>query len=106
MSFARFSSSDVYIFEHANGFIECCGCILTEPEPDEIVGFAKLATPREAISHLEEHQDAGYDVGTAIISIRNRYEDLDATIEPYIPDPKQAERIRAKLRAAFEGEQK
>lgn len=105
LSFARFSSSDVYIFEHANGFIECCGCILTEPEPDEIVGFAKLATPREAIKHLEDHEDSGDDVGSAIVNIRNRYEDLDATIEPYTPDPKQLERVRAKLRAAFEGEQ-
>lgn len=105
VSFSRFSNSDVYIFEHANGFIECCGCILTEPTPDEIVGFAKLATPREAIKHLEEHQAYGDDVGSAIMNIKNRYEDLDATIEPYTPDPKQLERVRAKLRAAFEGEQ-
>lgn len=105
LSFARFSNSDVYIFEHANGFIECCGCILTEPEPDEIVGFAKLTTPREAISHLEEHQDAGYNIGNAINRIKDTYEDLDVTIEPYTPDPEQLERVRAKLRAAFEGEQ-
>lgn len=106
LSFARFSNSDVYIFEHANGFIECCGCILTEPEPDEIVGFAKLATPREAISHLEEHEASGDDVGSAIMNIRNRYEDLDAPIQPYTPDPKQLERLKAKLKVAFEGEQK
>lgn len=100
MSFARFSNSDVYIYEHANGFIECCGCILTEPESDEIVGFARLATPREAISHLEEHQDAGYDVGTAIISIRNRYEDLDANIEPYVTPPEVIERVSKKMKEA------
>lgn len=102
MSFARFSSSDVYIYEHANGFIECCGCILTEPESDEIVGFARLDTPREAISHLEEHQNAGYNIGNAIQRIKDTYEDLDVTIEPYVPDPKQLERIKAKLKASYE----
>lgn len=84
MSFERFSSSDVYIYEHVSGFIECCGCSLVEPEDGELSGFANLKTPREALSHLDEHEAAGDDIGGARRRIEKEYDNLDAPIEPYM----------------------
>ena len=98
MSFARFSNSDIYIFEHANGFIECCGCSLTDPDDGEIFGFAQLKTPREALAHLDLHEEADDDIGGARRRIEKAYEDLDVTIEPYVPDPEQQKRLDAYAR--------
>lgn len=85
MSFARFSDSDIYLYEHVGGFIECCGCSLSKPEEeDEIFGYTKLNTPREALAHLDEHEAAGDDTGGARKRIEREYDNLDAPIEPYL----------------------
>jgi len=94
MSFARFSSSDIYMFEHTGGFIQCCGCWLTPPEEDEYVGFAEFKTPREALAHLDLHEAAGYDIGGARGRIEKEYEDLDEEIQPYVTPPEVRERQR------------
>ncbi len=86
MSFERFSSSDVYIFEHVAGYIECCGCSLTEAEEHEVFGFAHLKTPREALAHLDEHEAAGDDIGGARKRIEKEYTNLDAPIVPFFED--------------------
>ena len=97
MSFERFSSSDVYIFEHVGGFIECCGCSLAKVEDGGIFGFTNLKTPREALAHLGDHEAAGDDIGAARVRIEKEYPDLDITIEPYKQDPKVLEEIRQKI---------
>lgn len=107
MSFERFSTSDIYMYEHVGGFIECCGCSLSEPlnlsiEEDGVFGFARLSTPREALAHLDEHEAAGDDIGSARVRIEKEYPDLDITIEPYKQDPEVLERIREKIRASLE----
>jgi hypothetical protein len=86
MSFERFGSSDVYIYEHVSGFIECCGCWLVDSKDDQIFGFAHLKTPREALAHLDLHEGRGDDIGGARRRIEKEYEDLDAPIEPYVRD--------------------
>lgn len=103
MSYARMSdSSDVYIFEHANGFIQCCGCSITEPEDYEIVGFANLNTAREALAHLDEHVALGHKVPQkAFERIRKEHENLDAQIEEYITPPDVRERQREAMIKAF-----
>jgi hypothetical protein len=101
MSFERMSSSDIYIFEHASGFIQCCGCRLTEPEDYEDVGFANLKTPREALAHLDDHEAAGDDIGGARRRIEKKYEDLDAPIEPYVTPPEVRERQLKRMRELF-----
>ncbi len=100
MSFERFSTSDVYVFEHVGGWIECCACLLSADTDDS--WFVELATPREALDHLSKHQFAGHDIGHARKRILEEYPDLDVKIEPYVRSPEEEERIRAKLRAAFE----
>ena len=97
VSFARFGweGSDVYVFEHAGGFIQCCGCGITEPEEeDSMWGFANLKTPKEALAHLEEHKKVGDNVESAINGITDGYSDLDVTIEPYLQSEGQKERAQ------------
>ena len=107
MSFERFGSSDIYMYEHVSGFIECCGCSLEEPlgltieEDGPLFGFARLNTPREALAHLDAHEEAGDDIGGARRRIEKAYEDLDATIEPYVRSEEEEAKIREKLRKQF-----
>jgi hypothetical protein len=81
MSFERFSTSDVYIFEHVGGWIECCGCWFGEW--DQIEPFPQFKTPREALAHLDTHEKAGHDIGNARNRITQEYPDLDIQIQPY-----------------------
>lgn len=101
MSFERFSSSDVYIYEHVGGFIECCGCVLATAEEGEIFGFTHLKTPREALAHLDAHEAAGDDIGGARKRIEKGYENLDAPIEPYVRSAESEKAVREKLLRAF-----
>jgi hypothetical protein len=98
VSFARFSNSDVYIFEHVGGFIQCCGCSIPESKKEEIFGFADLETPRDAIEHLKSHKKAGDDIGDAIKRIKETYKDLDVPIKPYVESSEVKERIKWRLR--------
>jgi hypothetical protein len=100
MSFERFSSSDVYIFEHVGGFIQCCGCWLAE-EIDSDEWLLELKTPREALAHLDRHEEAGHDIGSARSRIEKEYPDLDIQIEPYITPPEVRERQKARMRELF-----
>lgn len=99
MSFERFSSSDVYIYEHVGGFIECCGCLFSNWDDSE--PFPQLKTPREALAHLDRHEKTGHDIGAARVRIEKEYPDLDIEIEPYVPDPEVAEARQARLREIF-----
>lgn len=107
MSFARFSDSDIYLYEHVGGFIECCGCSLSKPEEeDEIFGYTKLNTPREALAHLDEHEAAGDDTGGARSRIEKEYKDLDAPIEPYAEDAEVTARRKERFREMFKSMEK
>lgn len=51
--FARFSNTDIYIFEHAAGFIQCCGCTLKsrlKPEEERIVEYLSRPLPQLPIT--------------------------------------------------------
>ena len=102
MSFERFSSSDVYIYEHVGGFIECCGCLFTDWDTEP---FPQLKTPREALAHLDRHEEVGHDIGGARRRIEKEYEgNLDKKIEPYVTPPEVRERQRARMREIFNAE--
>jgi len=106
VSFERFSSSDIYIYDHVSGFIECCGCSLIDPENGDIFGFARLKTPREALAHLDLHEEADDDIGGARRRIEKEYKDLDAPIEPYVRSEEDEARIRAKMKEAWNAGEK
>ena len=101
MSFERFFSSDVYIFEHVGGFIQCCGCWFSGDWVNESVDFPEFKTPREALAHLDVHENAGHDIGRARERIIKEYPDLDIIIEPYKRDPADSERLKAKILEAW-----
>ena len=83
MSFERFYSSDIYMFEHVGGFIECCGCWFSGDWLETQVYFPQFKTPREALAHLDTHENAGHDIGNARNRIIKEYPDLDIEIQPY-----------------------
>jgi hypothetical protein len=95
MSFERFSSSDIYMFEHVSGFIQCCGCWFGEIDDSEL--FPEFKTPREALAHLDVHENAGHDTGEARERIIEDYPDLDVQIEPYVQPPDLHEKLKAKI---------
>ena len=84
MSYSRFGyeRSDVYVFEHVGGWIECCACILNYRDESSPF-FFHAKTPREMLAHLEEHKKSGDNVDYAMYSIKERNEDLDKEVEPY-----------------------
>lgn len=102
MSFARFSSSDIYIFEHVGGYIQCCACNIVEPADGELFGFANLKTPREALAHLDLHEAAGHDIGSARVRIEKEYPNLDIQIEPYKRTPEEEARMKEILGRYFD----
>lgn len=89
MSYARFGwdDSDVYVFEHAGGFIQCCACALQPTEENDIFpGSVDLNTAREALAHLDQHMAAGHSVPAKTFErIREEHPDLDKQIEKYAP---------------------
>jgi hypothetical protein len=101
VSYARFGwdGSDVYVYEHYAGFIECCGCMFCDWEKDV---FPQLKTAREALEHLDKHVEAGHCVpADTFEKIRNEYPDLDKEIEPYVTPPEVRERQLARMRELF-----
>jgi hypothetical protein len=85
MSYARMSdTSDVYVYHHYAGWIECCGCSMTEPEDYEDVGFFKAYTAREILDHLDIHVSQGDLVPErCYLRIREEYPDIDEPIEEF-----------------------
>ncbi len=61
MSFARFGAdgSDVYLFENAGGWLECCGCALPTHSSYRTRDVAAF------LAHLDEHRAAGHHVPAA-----------------------------------------
>jgi hypothetical protein len=83
MSYARFGCdrSDVYVFMHAHGFLECCGCVLQErvwvDKLGSFFGFYMKAvgekiqtefhSTKEMVEHLQRHIAAGHHVPDYVI---------------------------------------
>lgn len=63
MSYCRWSSGDVYMFHHCDGYICCCGCCLNPvPEDGVFPEDATFTTRSKAVAHLAEHKAAGHVV--------------------------------------------
>lgn len=62
MSYARFGSggSDIYLFAHYAGFVQCCGCLLRPSLPDE--ESENLHSAVAVVEHLRLHVAAGHHV--------------------------------------------
>ena len=55
MSYARFGwdNSDVYVFMHVSGWLECCMCTLVRDHQDEI--SFRASDTDTMIAHLKKH---------------------------------------------------
>lgn len=69
MSYARFNcdGSDVYVYEHYAGVIECCMCRLLEAEEERTgkehpTGNYQTPSRAEMLHHLHRHQTVGHHV--------------------------------------------
>lgn len=63
MSYCRFSGgSDIYLFHHVGGFIQCCGCNMAEGDSIS----TNLATREDALAHIAKHRENGDSVPTYV----------------------------------------
>lgn len=61
MSYARFSAdSDVYVYMHSGGWLECCGCKLGDQ-------CFKAAGTQAMVEHLDLHATAGHIVPANVV---------------------------------------
>lgn len=59
MAYCRWGEdSDLYVFMHVNGVLECCGCFL---DKENRMSFTAHST-QEMVDHLAEHRTAGHKV--------------------------------------------
>ena len=75
MSYARFAGeSDVYIFLDVGGYLNCCGCLLSD-------GSAHYRSTDAMIAHLHEHRKQGQRVPeSAFEDLENDREENDEFI--------------------------
>ncbi len=84
MSYARWGcdNSDVYVYAHCDGGIECCGCFLNNVSSSPI-----FSTSGEILAHLDEHRASGDFVPDYTYqSILEDYPNLNEVIPPYKED--------------------
>jgi hypothetical protein len=64
VSYVRFAEdgSQVYVYEHVDGWIECCGCALAAGT------CGKFYTRGACITHLRDHEAAGHRVPSWVYS--------------------------------------
>jgi hypothetical protein len=69
MSYARFGEggSDVYLFAHVGGFVQCCGCVLLRLADDFDSPSVNLTSAESVVSHLREHVTAGHHVEEGLL---------------------------------------
>jgi hypothetical protein len=63
VSYARFGSdlSDVYVYMHASGHLECCGCRLGDD-------CFRAGGTRQMVDHLAAHAAAGHTVPGTVVA--------------------------------------
>jgi hypothetical protein len=100
MSYVRFAwdGSQVYMFEHCDGGIECCGCRFADKTGK---GFPRFGTPEEAIAHLALHRRAGHFVPE--YAITGLWNDIPGADEPSRPEPAMMKRSKKMMAKAREG---
>lgn len=64
MAYSRFYDSDIYIYPHVDGHIECAACWLNEDELEYSLYIAsvKITNDEQLRDHLELHAKAGHNM--------------------------------------------
>jgi len=78
MAYSRFFDSDIYIYSHVNGYIECCACWLNEKLETGLFGLSeKIDNDQTLENHINEHILAGHNIPEGlleeILSDNDRY---------------------------------
>lgn len=79
MAYARFFDSDIYIYSHVDGYIECCACWLNDKlEEYSLFGLSeKIQDDETLLAHIQEHRARGHnipdDLEQEILSDPDRY---------------------------------
>lgn len=71
MAYSRFTDSDIYIYPHVGGWIECAACWLNE-RSDEYSLFSmseEIYNDQHLIAHIAEHIKAGHDVPEGLLAM-------------------------------------
>jgi hypothetical protein len=69
VAYSRFFDSDIYIYPHVGGWIECAACWLNE-RADEYSLFSmseEIYDDGHLITHVREHIKAGHDVPEGLL---------------------------------------
>ena len=62
MSYSRFWDSDVYIYPHVNGHIECALCLLRPSREGGKGESVCIDNDKDLIEHISQHRSAGHIV--------------------------------------------
>lgn len=69
MAYARFFDSDIYIYPHVGGWIECQACWLNESS-DEYSLFSmseEIHDDGHLITHIREHIKSGHNIPVGLL---------------------------------------
>ncbi len=68
MAYSRFFDSDIYIYPHIDGYIECCACWLNEKLETGLFGLSeKIRDDQTLEEHIGEHILAGHNVPEGLL---------------------------------------
>jgi hypothetical protein len=63
MAYSRFYDSDIYIYPHVDGHIECAGCFLNiSPDVDTIFQSTKIYDDETLLMHILQHRISGHNI--------------------------------------------
>ena len=63
MAYSRFFDSDIYIYSHVEGYIECCACWLNESLVGSTFGLSeKITDDNHLIEHIGQHRQLGHNI--------------------------------------------
>jgi hypothetical protein len=64
MAYSRFTNSDIYIYPHIDGYIECCACWLNEGQDEYslFLGNVQIYDDIHLARHLKEHAKLGHEM--------------------------------------------
>jgi hypothetical protein len=64
MAYARFYNTDIYIYPHVQGHIECSACILIqEDNPHHLFPKSEsIYNDEQLLAHIAEHRYRGHDI--------------------------------------------
>ena len=78
MAYSRFADSDIYIYPHVEGHIECAGCFLNiSPDENTIFKSEHILDDETLLMHILQHRISGHNIPegleSEILSDPDRY---------------------------------